>query len=418
MAMLGSILAPLVGLALVAIEPSPALQLPAGADPNDYIQTTWLPALEVENTEPPPWRRYWRGDEVRYPERPEWIRHVVGPRETKAQLAARYDFDPARLREWNPKNLGRRRGTKRYLPEGAGLRIRARRVAPQRYPIEYVSAPGETWESLAVGHRVDVYDLKAYNQASKEDSVLPLATGRRVKIWVDPALPWTVDRFPGLEIDPAWFDVPQGALSSGHPNRGKIVGERCQLPEIPALYERRFDRIAHGSSNSVELIIRAFANFRHDTGYAGEYYIGSLSRPRGRRFPPHRSHQSGRDIDIRFPMLPWFETFPGPPPEMVDWHALWGLIDAFLATGQVSMIFLEHSLQRELYYAAMSMGVSAEELDEIITWPLRQGTKGKKIIRHSKGHDGHIHVRLKCGDDEPDCRTRLRPRYRKELAGR
>jgi enoyl-[acyl-carrier protein] reductase I len=61
------------------------------------------------------------------------------------------------------------------------------------------------------------------------------------------------------------------------------------------------------------------------------------------------------------------------------------------------MIFLDHKLQRHLYYAAMSMGVSAEELDEIITWPLRQGAKGKKIIRHSSGHDGHIHVRMKCG---------------------
>ena len=402
-------------LTAIAGEPSPALELPPGADPNDYIQTTWLPAIQAEPVELPAWRRYWRGEEVRFPDKPEWIRHVVGPRETKEWLAARYDFDTARLREWNPKNLARYRG-KRYLPQGVELRLRVRRVAPARYPIEYSVEPGDSWESIAVDHRVDVYDLKAYNRASKEESVAPLRTGRLVEVWVDPALPWTVNRYPGLEIDEAWFDIPQGAMSSGHPNRGKITGEPCQLPIIPELYERRFDRIAHGSSHSIELIVRGFADFRHDTGYRGNYYVGSISRPHGRRFPPHRSHQSGRDVDIRLPMLPWFETMIDPPPEVVDWRALWGLIDAYLATGEVSMIFLNHDLQRNLYYAAMSMGVSAEELDEIITWPLRQGGKGKKIVRHSKGHDGHIHVRFKCGPEEPDCRTRLRPRYRRELA--
>lgn len=406
----GLIAAGLLSASLLAIEPSPALEIPAGADPNNFIQTTWLPAIEAEPVEIPAWQRYWRGDETEHPPSRTWIRHLVGPRETKAWLAARYDFDESRLREWNPKNLAGRRGRRRYLPEGVELRVRARRLPPPRHPIEYHAEPGDTWESVAVDHRVDVYDLKAYNHASKEDSLDLLAHGREITVWVDPALAWTVYREPGPDIDPAWLDLCQGALSYGHPNRGKITGEPCQLPEIPALYVRRFDRIAHGSSHSIELIVRAFADFRHDTGYAGEVYIGSISRPRGRRFPPHRSHQSGRDVDIRFPTLPWFETMVGPPPERVDWRALWGLIDAFLATGQVSMIFLDHDLQRHLYYAAMSMGASAEELDEIITWPLRQGTKGKQIIRHSKGHDGHIHVRLKCGPDEPKCRTRRRRR--------
>ena len=409
---LGSMAAGLLASTLMAAEPSSALELPKGADPNDYIQTTWLPAIDAEPVAIPAWQRHWRGDETEYPDSPTWIRHVVGPRETKAWLSARYDFPEERLREWNPKNLAGKRGRKRYLPRGKQLRLRARRIPPPRHPVEYVAEVGDTWESVAVDHRVDVRDLKAINGALKEDSLDLLALGRKIEVWVDPGIAWTVFREPGPAIDPAWFDVPQGALSDGHPNRGKITGEPCQLPLIPELYTRRFDRIAHGSSYAIELMVRAFAQFRHDTGYSGEIYVGSISRPHGRRFPPHRSHQSGRDVDIRLPLLPWFDTMSlgPPPPEQVDWRALWGLIDAFLATGQVSMIFLEHDLQRPLYYAAMSMGVSAAELDEIITWPLRQGTKGKKIIRHSKGHDGHIHVRLKCGPDEPRCRTRLRRR--------
>lgn len=393
----------LVVLAVLAVEPTATFELPPGANPNEYVQATWLPAIEAPPQNLPAWRRYWRGDETEFVEYGRWIRHTIGPRETKADLGARYGFDANMLTEWNPKTLGKHKG--RYLPNGEVIRLKATRIPPTREPITYVAVEGDTWETIAVDHRVDVRDLKYYNDSSSEDSMATLAVGRQVTVWIDPAIAWTIHRHPGLEIDPAWLEIPQGAFSAGSPNRGRIEGEPCLLPDIPHLYTRRFERIAHGSSHAIEVIVTAFANFRRDTGYQGEFIIGSVSRPHGRRFPPHRSHQSGRDVDIRLPMLPWFETMIDPPPEQIDWVAAWALIDSFLATGQVSMIFLDADLQRYLYYAAMSMGASAAELDEIITWPQRGGHKGKKIIRHSKGHDGHIHVRIKCGEDEPKCRT-------------
>jgi murein endopeptidase/LysM repeat protein len=384
------------------------LDLPADADPNEYVQATWFAGVVAEPIAPvPAWQRHWRGDETELLDSPRWIRHRTGPRETLEAIAARYGTNAAALREWNPKTLDRQR---RHLATGLELRLQAIRIPPPREPVAYTVAERDSWERIAVDHRVDVYDLKAYNEASSEDSVAPLEPGRIITVWVDPAIQWTVNRELGPDPDPAWFDAIQaGARSHGHPNRGKITGEPCLLPEIPELYTRRFERIAHGSSHAIEVIVTAFADFRRDTGYAGEILVGSISRPHGRRFPPHRSHQTGRDVDIRLPMLPWFETAIQPPPEQIDWRAVWGLIDAFLATGQVEMIFLDHKLQRPLYYAAMSMGASAEELDEIITWPQRDGSgerKGKKLIRHSKGHEGHIHVRIRCGEDEPSCRTR------------
>jgi hypothetical protein len=391
---------------LLATEPAAILDLPEGADPDEYVQATWFEAVATPPIELPAWQRYWRGDETELLERPRWIRHVTGPRETLDDIAARYGTDAAKLREWNPKTL---KDNRRILLSGTELRLQAIRVPPPREPIEYVTESGDTWETIAVDHRVDVLDLKGYNHAAAEDSMAALEVGRTITVWIDPAVPWTVNRKPGADPNPAWFElITQGALSHGHPNRGRIAGEPCQLPEIPELYTRRFDRIAHGSSHAIEVIVTAFANFRRDTGYEGEYLVGSISRPNGRRFPPHRSHQSGRDVDIRLPMLPWFETTINPEPEQIDWYAVWGLIDAFLATGQVEIIFLDHSLQRPLYYAALSMGASVEELDEIITWPRRDGKKGKKLIRHSSGHEGHIHVRIRCGEDEPNCRTRRR----------
>ena len=385
---------------LLATDPTSLFDLPSDADPNEYVQATWFEAAAAPSIERPAWQVHWRGDETELLDSPRWVRHTTGPRETLDDIAARYGTDPAHLREWNPKSLANQR---RFLRQGTELRLKAIRIPPPREPIEYRSEPGDTWETIAVDHRVDVLDLKAYNDANAEDSTATLEPERAITVWIDPAIQWTVNRTVGPELDPAWSDLPAGALSHGHPNRGRITGEPCLLPEIPQLYTRRFERIAHGSTHAIGVIVTAFANFRRDTGYEGEILVGSISRPHGRRFPPHRSHQSGRDVDIRLPMLPWFPTDLAPPAEQIDWRAVWGLIDAFLATGQVEMIFLDHKLQRPLYYAALSMGASAEELEQIITWPRRDGHKGKKIIRHSSGHEGHIHVRIRCGDDEPSC---------------
>lgn len=401
---------PMVCAALAAVlasGPTPTFKLPEGADPNEFVQATWFAGVEVEQVEVPAWQSFWRGDETEVLERRRWIRHTVGPRETRSEIAARYGVTAPELAKWNPKTMAKLRG-RRYLRVGTKLRIKAQRVPPAREAIQYQVEAGDSWESIAVDHRVDVRELKAENDARGDDSMVTLEAGREITIWIDPALPWTVGREPGPPLDPEWLSFVCTAVSHGHPNKGRIRGEPCLLPAIPELYTRRFSRIAHGSDHAIRTIVTAFAHFRRDTGYRGEIIVGSVSRPRGGRFPPHRSHQSGRDVDIRLPMLPWFEPHIGPAADEVDWRATWGLIDAFLATGQVEMIFLEHDLQRPLYYAALSMGASVEELDEVITWPRRDGKKGKKIVRHSKGHDGHIHVRIKCGPDEPTCKRRRR----------
>jgi LysM repeat protein len=397
-------------LSLLAFEPNPTA-LPAGADPNEFVQATWSVATgtskPIETIVQAAWQKHWRGDQTELLTTPRWVRHTVGPRESLGDIAARYGVDVEGLKEWNDEKLKKMR-PRTHLREGIELRVKANRVPAARYPIEYVVGEGQTWETIAVDHRVDVRDLKAYNGSSADDSLAALEPGRKLTVWVDPAIDWTVFQKLGPAVDPAWLAmVPDTAQSHGHPNRGKIRGEPVQLPEIPELYTRRFDRIAHGSSHAIRTIVTAFANFRHDSGYEGEILVGSIARPHGGRFPPHKSHQSGRDVDIRLPMLPWFETTIDPGAEEIDWRAVWGLIDAFLATGEVEMIFLDHDLQRPLYYAALSLGATPEELDRIITWPRRDG-KGKQVIRHARGHDGHIHVRIKCGDDEPTCRTHRR----------
>jgi hypothetical protein len=310
------------------------------------------------------------------------------------QIAVRYGVRIGRLVEWNSLEPDKPR-----IKKGDRLRVRARRLPPPRQKIQVEVQEGQTFGTLAADYRVELRDLLAYNWRVKE-----LEPGMKVTVWVDPEFPpRTVNLRPGPPI-PEAFEVPAGAQSVGRPQRGRLLNG-VQLPES-SLYTVREPAIAWASSHTVEVVQTAFARFRHDSGYEGEIIIGSISRRRGGRFPPHLSHQSGRDIDIRLPLLPGAVDQFDPQPDEVDWSAAWELVKAFVDTGEVIAIYLEVPLQRRLFQAAVWEGMTPEDLGPYIQWPSKVGHAGA-IVRHEKGHDGHIHVRLTCNAAEPRCKGKL-----------
>ncbi len=324
-----------------------------------------------------------------------WIRHVVTPRERLSQIAARYGVKRDEIVEWNKLASPRVK-----LRKGTRLRVHARRTPPPREKITYVVEDGDTWSSIAVKHRVDYHDLLAANWPRPKS----LDPGLELTIWIDPGRPQTVN----LKHGPSPPPLPEGldgAYSRGKPARGRLT-DGVQLPESD-LYDRGHERWLWGSSHTLRNLITALGEFRYASGYEGSIVIGSISRRRGRRFPPHRSHQSGRDVDIRLPLLPGLPTTVAPNADEIDWSAAWELVRALVETQEVEVIFLEGPLQRRLYQAALWEGVIAEDLKPIIAWPNRHGNE-KALVRHSRGHDGHIHVRFRCGPEEPRCRPRRR----------
>ena len=319
---------------------------------------------------------------------PQWIDHRVTPGERMISTAVRFGVTPAQLAEWNELPPYHDR-----LRPGQRLKIEARRLPPPRERIEHVVRRGESWSDIAVAHRVDRRQLQAYNWRTKA----PRA-GDTLVVWIDPGEPRTVNVQPGPP-PPERFDVPAGGLSIGRPQRGRIE-HAVALPDSPWYTLGDPERL-WGSSHTIETLQRALAAMRHRTGFAGEIVIGAISLEGGRKFAPHRSHQSGRDVDIRLPLRPGLASRNDPHPEAIDWPATWELVRALLDTEQVQFIFLERGLQRRLYEAARWEGASHETLAELIDWVDDRKTAP---VRHARGHDGHIHVRIRCGPDEPRCR--------------
>jgi murein endopeptidase len=127
-----------------------------------------------------------------------------------------------------------------------------------------------------------------------------------------------------------------------------------------------------------------------------------MSRQRGGEVGGHLSHQTGRDLDIRLPLRAEIPQGLSPTPRRVAWDVTWELVQAFASGPSVQVIFLDYGSQRRLYKAAKAAGASEQTLDAMLQYP--RGSKASLgLIRHSPGHEGHIHVRFGCGPAEVEC---------------
>lgn len=214
-------------------------------------------------------------------------------------------------------------------------------------------------------------------------------------------------RSPRSADPPATALLPTDARSLGSPARAGGLRDALRLPPHPD-YDLRCPAHAHASSATAAALLAGLARLRER--YRGQIVVGDLSRAHGGAYGPHLSHQSGRDVDLWLPIegglyraaatcrrcgTPWCR----PAPDEVDWRATWALIDALASTGAVQQIFLDRRLHPRLRSAARDAGASDDDLAQLVQ--RRPGAPA--LVTHAAGHTRHIHVRFRCGPDEPSC---------------
>ncbi|MEM6292036.1 MAG: penicillin-insensitive murein endopeptidase [Myxococcota bacterium] len=306
---------------------------------------------------------------------PVALRYVIRGGEQKAVLAERYGTTQAQLSADNPGKWSR----------GRVLNIAATRRPVPVQKLIVTARERDSWATLASRYGVGTDEVRRWNpRAGKRKRP---RNGQTLVLWLPSGastypLPEGTDAFPVI-------DKPTEGESIGRPNRGRLE-HAARLP--PGPYIIRFDWQCFGSALAVWNIQRAIGGFRAETGFDRDIFVGALSRRSGRRLPPHRSHQSGRDVDVRLPAMPHATGFKLSPTE-VDWHATWALVDAFVRTDDVAVIFLERKLRTRLRYAGIVMGASDERLDRVMGH-----------VRHSPGHTAHIHIRFRCDEHEERCK--------------
>ena len=181
-----------------------------------------------------------------------------------------------------------------------------------------------------------------------------------------------------------------GSLSLGSPAAGGLVNA-VQMPSAPHW------NVVDGSANwatseTVAFLTRALEKVYETHPDAPPIQIGHLSARQGGPLSPHRSHQSGRDVDVGYFYLHgesvWYKRATA---TNFDAARSWTLVRALLTEAQVEYVFVNHSVQRLLKEHALRIGEDPTWLDRIFQF---DSTEPSPIIRHVHGHDTHLHVRF------------------------
>jgi LysM repeat protein len=311
--------------------------------------------------------------------------HVVARGETLWALAKRSGCTVDALRKANDMDRDDPLvvGTRLRLPTCAGT------TGPTAGVVKHRVAPGDTLSHIAVRYGTTVAEIRARNDLDGS-TIVPgqelIVTGR----------------------EPMPLRLVSGQ-SVGRVGRGKLV-EGVQLPQDPAYYRRR-PHWAWGAQHVIDHTRRAIAAVRDAHPKLHRLAIGDISTPSGGVIPGHKSHQSGRDIDIGL----YFEKAPeGYPEEFVPADAgklhlgaTWALVQALWKASKLDggpqVLFLDYGVQGKLYQHARQQGLSKKVLREIFQYPDGRWAKDR-FVKHEPKHDDHIHVRYGCPPKDRTCK--------------
>ena len=195
--------------------------------------------------------------------------------------------------------------------------------------------------------------------------------------------------------------------SSGKANRGRLRNARL-MPEGKGYYLRDLRPHSWGTDTTIQSLLTAFDAYARAFPDGPPINVGDISKRRGGRFGPHKSHQSGRDVDVGFVhFLP--EGEPLPPhftrasAENLDVEKTWVFLESLIRTGNVQIIFVDVSVQK-LLRAYIRDKLTPEQLDAVFSWPHRS-TSSEALLRHWPGHKNHFHIRFKCPPGQLGCRS-------------
>lgn len=223
-----------------------------------------------------------------------------------------------------------------------------------------------------------------------------------------PSLP--ADKIPAFDRAFVGTLAPGESASIGTTSRGYLVGAKALPSDAPGLALRdisvKRDAI-WGSAAFVDALARAARHVAER--YPGSrLFAGDLALKNGGSFAPHRSHASGRDVDLSFyvttrdglahdgPEMRWVDADGRVSGTDLVFDAArnWALVEALLRDPgvQVQWVFVASHLEPLLLAAGRAAGA-----DEAV---LERAARVLQQPGDSSPHGDHFHVRVYCTEPE------------------
>ncbi len=211
--------------------------------------------------------------------------------------------------------------------------------------------------------------------------------------------------------------------SVGLPHRGTLSEAVALADKGDGFTRFRKDAVKWGTPRLVGAVEHAARAVRDEHPGTPPLVVGDLSMRHGGATDRHRSHRSGRDVDLIFYALtpdgrpvqaPGFTKFGadalGKPEKGSKWLRFdvarqWTLIKALVASPEanVQWIFIARWLEAQVAEWAIAKGEDPE-----VVW---QAEVVMKQPGDSAPHDDHVHVRLACTPDEAVAGCEGGPRW-------
>ncbi len=216
---------------------------------------------------------------------------------------------------------------------------------------------------------------------------------------------WSTISFVSPRSESVTLKVPSPSRSVGLPSDGTLVNPRCIGAEGPGFVHS--GEASCGTDELVMVLLFAVSEMLRDYPNSTGVVIGNISLPGGGPLKPHKSHMSGRDVDIGFYAKDneRLSSFADLDPTRIDFDKTLTLLVNLISTGSVQFIFINYALQPYFVEAAKRLGYDDQQLEYLFQYPRGKNAQAG-VIRHSNGHLRHAHVRFKCSESDHECLDR------------
>jgi len=250
-------------------------------------------------------------------------------------------------------------------------------LPPGMWEDSVVVRRGDTLSRIAGRVGVGLEDLMAWNRLGPKSR---LQAGKRLVVYR-----------PGPRPAPR----SEGRPTAGTLAYGLHLGEGVG-------YRLRFPKNAFGVEGVLKTLRACPRKVKDAFPGTHDVLIGDISRPGGGRFPPHESHQSGRDADVGYYLASNVQnvTMHRVKAAEVDYAKTWALLKCFLTSDQVVKVYMDRNIQVAMVdFLRTKKVVNEGQIQRLFAV---EGGEGALIV-HAKEHDTHLHVRFACDAGQPGC---------------